>query len=140
MFPPLISGPIPPYSNPPIAPQNFNPSQFFISNISLGVGTTVTTTVNHNFVIGQEVRLVIPFASGCRQLNEQTGFVTSIPASNQVVLNIDSSRNVDPFVVSSSKTQPQIMPVGDVNMGVQNANGRTSTSTVIPGSFINVSN
>ena len=137
---PVISFPIPPYSNPPIESQNFQPSQFFISTISLGTMTTVTTTVNHNYVVGQEVRLLITPTSGCRQLNEQTGFVLSIPASNQVVLNINSSQNVDPFTTSSATTQPQIVAVGDINSGITSSTGRVISSTNIPGSFINISN
>jgi hypothetical protein len=86
-----IVGPIPPYSNPPIEPQFFQPSRFVISNISVGVTTTVTTSVNHNYVIGQQVRLLIPQLFGSQQLNNVTGFVISIPSATQVVLNIDSS-------------------------------------------------
>jgi hypothetical protein len=104
----------------------------------LGQTTTVTTTVNHNYVIGQLVRLIVPFRFGTRQLNEQEGYVITIPAPNQVVLNI-SSVGFDPFVPSNATTQPQIMAVGDINSGVQNATGRTNTGTFIPGSFINIS-
>lgn len=129
----------PPYNNPPIEPQNFNPSQFFISNIVLGQTTTVTTTTNMNYVIGQEVRLLIPPQNGSVQLNEKKGYVVSLPASNQVVVLIDSSQNVDSFVTSTSIQQPQIVPVGDINSGKINSTGRINTGTYVPGSFINVS-
>ena len=135
----VISYPIPPYSNVPIESQNYNPSRFFISAISLGTSTTVTTTEDVNYVIGQLVRLIIPPTFGCRQLNESSGYVTSIPAPNQVIVSINSSQNVDAFVSSSATTQPQIIPVGDVNTGATNASGRSNTGTFIPGSFINVS-
>ena len=138
-YPPFITGPIPPYNNPPIESQYFQPSQFFISNISLGINTTITTTANMNYVIGQSVRLLIPPLSGCRQLNEITGNVIAIPASNQVVLNIDSSMNVDAFKTSTSPQQPQIIAIGDVNTGAINANGPSNTQTFINGSFINIS-
>jgi|SRR5215831_2090812 len=139
MQPPLIFGPQPPFNNPPIQPQFYQPSMFFISNIVLGKTTTVTTVVNQNYVIGQLTRLIIPMQSGCRQLNEQEGYVISIPASNQVVLNIDSSENVDPFTSSTASNQPQIVAVGDVNTGFLNSNGPTMTGTSIPGSFLNIS-
>jgi ABC-type Fe3+-hydroxamate transport system substrate-binding protein len=135
----VISFPIPPYSNVPIQAQYYNPNSFFIENVTLGTSTTVTTTEDVNFVIGQLVRLVIPIQFGCRQLNEQTGFVTSIPAANQVIVSINSSQNVDPFESSSVPTQPQIVPVGDVNTGATNSQGRMNAGTFIPGSFINVS-
>jgi hypothetical protein len=135
----VISYPIPAYSNLPIFPQYYNPNQFFISGITLGQTTTVTATANMNYAIGQLVRLLIPPSFGCRQLNESTGYVLSIPSPTKVVLSINSSQNVDPFKSSSATTQPQILPVGDVNTGTTNATGRTNTGTYIPGAFINVS-
>jgi ABC-type Fe3+-hydroxamate transport system substrate-binding protein len=133
-------GPIPPETNPPIQPQYYQPSRFVISAIALGSETTVTTTVDQNYVIGQEVRLLIPPAFGCRQLNGVTGFVLSIPSLTQVVVSINSSNNVDPFVSSSYKRQsPQIVAVGDVNSGVINSSGISSTGTYVLGSFINIS-
>jgi hypothetical protein len=135
----VISFPIPPYSNVPIQPQNFQPSVFFISNISLGFTTTITTTVNHNYVIGQEIRLLIPNGFGCTALNEQTGFIINIPAPNQLTINL-SSIGVSAFTPNSQlKTQPQTIAVGSINTGAINANGLSPTSTIIPGSFINIS-
>lgn len=137
-FPYPYVGPIALYNNLPIETQNYQPRFYFIENVALGQTTTVTTTVDHDYVIGQECRLIIPPLNGCRQLDERTGIVISIPAANQVVLNINSSMNVDPFVSSSAKTQPQILAIGDVNTGQINT-GRTNNLTYIPGSFINIS-
>lgn len=134
----VISYPIPLYANVPIHAEYYQPSRFVISAISLGITTTVTTTVNHNYVIGQEVRLIVPPTFGSRALNEKTGFVISIPADNQVELNIDSI-GVDAFIASSATTQAQILGLGDINTGVINASGRSPTGTFIPGSFINIS-
>lgn len=131
-------GPVPPYTNPPIEPQYYQPRVYFISNITLGQITLVTTTINHDYVIGQLCRLIIPPAYGCRELNEVTGYVISIPASDQVVLDI-YSQGGNPFVSASTSNQPQILPVGDINSGVQNTNGRINQITYIPGSFINIS-
>lgn len=135
----VISYPIPAYSNVPIQPQFYKPRQNFISNVSLGTTTRITTIQDVNYVIGQLVRLIIPPTFGCRQLNEAQGYVLSIPSSNQIVLSIDSSQNVDPFVSSSATTQPQVLPIGDINTGATNNQGRSNNSTFIPGSFINVS-
>lgn len=136
---PVISYPIPPYQNLPIEPQNYQPSQFFISAVSLGINTIITTTTNMNYVIGQLVRLLIPSYSGCRQLNQQTGYVISIPNPNQVVLNINSSVNVDSFISTTEPTQPQIVSVGDVNNGLTYVTIVNLPSPTIPGSFINIS-
>jgi hypothetical protein len=82
----VITFPIPLFQNTAIQSQFYQPSVFFISNISLGVTTTVTTTVNHNYVIGQEVRLIIPQGFGCRGLNEQTAQVIAPPNIYQLLL------------------------------------------------------
>jgi hypothetical protein len=138
--PPLISGPIAAENNPPINPQYYQPSVFNIAAISNGVTTLVTTTVNHNYVVGQKVRFVISQLYGERQLNQQTGDVISVPAPNQVMVGIDSSF-YDLFVANptSGTTQPQIVAVGDVNTGTINSNGRSSTGTYVPGAFIDIS-
>ena len=133
-----IVGPIPPYSNPPIEPQFYVPHIFEISNVALGRTTTITATEDMDYVIGQLVRLLIPPTFGCRQLNEKQGYVISIPADDQVVLDIDSSQNVNAYTSSSATTKPQIVPVGDINMGATNF-GRSQNITYIPGSFRNIS-
>ena len=138
VFPYPYVGPIALYNNLPIEPQFYQPSRFVISAISLGITTTITTTVNHNYAVGQEVRLLIPSSFGSYQLNEQTGFIISLPASNQFTLNINSSVNVDAFISSSATTVAQCTAVGDVNTGQTNT-GRTNNLTYVPGSFINIS-
>ena len=135
----VITAPIPIYQNLPIEDQFYKPSRFVIDSITLGFQTTVTTTVNHNYVIGQLVRLLIPANYGCFQLNEKTGYVIAIPSSNQVVLDIDSSQNVDPFIAAATLNVPQIVAVGDISGGQINSNGRVQNITFIPGSFINIS-
>lgn len=133
-----ISGPIALYNNVPIHAEYYQPSRFVISAVSLGSTTTVTTTVAHNYVIGQEVRLIIPPSFGCRQLNEQTSFVLSIPSTTQVVLDIYSLGG-DAYISSSATTVAQILAIGDINCGTINASGRINLGTYIPGSFINIS-
>lgn len=136
----VISYPIPLYQNVPIEPQFYQPRRFVISNISLGSTTTVTTTTNHDYVIGQEIRLIIPAQFGCFQLNEVLGYVLSIPTSDSVVVSINSSRNVDPFISTTATTaSPQILAIGDINQGAINASGRVNTGTFIPGSFQDIS-
>lgn len=137
--PPLIFGPVAPENNPPIMPQFFQPRSYQISAITFGVNTVITTVVNHDYVVGQSVRLTIPQPNGAYQLNETQSYVISIPAANQVLLNLDSTV-VNPFIPSTSSDQfiPQIMAIGDVNSGPINT-GRRNNPTFIDGSFINVS-
>jgi len=134
----MVSGPIPPYSNPAIEPQFFKPSRFVITAVVLGETTTITTDEDHNYVIGQECRLLFPQGYGCTQLSEKKGFVISIPSADQVVLTINS-QNVNDFVDISSSQQPQILAIGDVNTGQINNNGLSSNLNYIDGAFSNIS-
>lgn len=137
-----IVGPIPLFSNPPIEPQYFAPWRFVISAITLGVTTTVTMIVPSltelNYAVGQQIRLIIPPTFGCRELNNQTGYIISIPSSTQVVVDINST-NANAYIASSATTPAQILAIGDVNSGPINSNGRSNVSTKIAGSFINIS-
>lgn len=137
----VISYPIPPFQNLPIRADFFQPSVFVISNIQRGTTTLVTTTLNTNYVIGQEVRLIIPSGFGCEQINGRKGFVLSFNAPNIVNISIDSSRNVTRFNLSATVTiqSPQIAAVGDINTGITSSTGQNIPSTNIPGAFINIS-
>jgi len=137
-----ITGPIPPFQNLPIMPQYFAPWAFVISGITLGVTTTVTmiipSTTTLNYVVGQLVRLLIPASFGCTQLNEQTAYVLTVTAPNQVTLALNSVGG-NPYISSSATTPAQIVAVGDINSGAINNNGGQNFGTYIPGSNINVS-
>lgn len=140
----VISYPIPAYSNVPIQPEFYQPRRYVISGITRGVTTTITTTQNMDYVIGQLVRLIIPPSYGTRQLNEQQGYVIEIPAANQVTLNINS-QSFDSFINSSATTKAQILAIGDINTGYVSTTGRSiptlngDSQIEVPGSFINIS-
>ena len=142
MIPPLITGPQPPYNNPPIEPQFFKPRFYFIEDISLGQTTIVTTEFDHDYVIGQLVRMVIPYGFGARNLSEQTAYVIDIPNLDQVTLNI-YSLGIDPFMSNSLfRTKPTINAVGDINNGYISHTGPRLPGRInpgIPGSFKNIS-
>lgn len=133
----VISYPIPAYSNLPIKSQFYEPSRFVISAISMGFTTTITTSIDHNFSIGNLVRILIPPGDGATDLNNSSGYVLSIPASNQVVVGIDST-GINAFTDSNTQQSAQIMAIGDINSGATNT-GRTDNQTYINGSFINIS-
>lgn len=140
-FPPN-QGPQAPERNPTPTPQYYQPSDFYITALTLGASTTVTTSVNLNYVVGQQVRFLIPSYYGTFQLNNLDGFVTSVPAANQVVVNVNST-GMNAFIASPTygPTKPQIIAIGDVNTGDIIATGRNQTmkQTGLPGAFINVS-
>jgi hypothetical protein len=134
----VISYPIPAYQNVAIEPQFYSPSRFVISAITLGKTTTITTMLDNNYTIGQECRLIIPPSFGCRELNQATGYVISIPSADQVVLDIYSAGG-NPYIASSATTPAQILAIGDINSGQINNSGNMNTTTYINGSFINIS-
>lgn len=135
----VISYPIPLYSNLPIEAQFYQPSRFVISAITLSTLTiTVTTTADNNYVVGQLVRLIIPPSFGSRGLNERKGYVLSIPASNQVTLDI-SGQGIDPYIASTATTVAQIIAIGDINSGIISSTGTVIPTTNVPGAFINIS-
>lgn len=140
----MITYPTPLYSNPAIDPESYQPRVFTISDITLGPQTTITTSVDHNYVIGQWVRLLIPSNYGSRLLNEKQALVVLIPSSTEVTLDLDSN-GANAFISSPSylpfqnKVYPQIVAIGDQNSGAINSSGRNPTGTYIPGSFINIS-
>ena len=135
----VVSFPTPAYSNVPIQAQFYQPSRFIISNITLGQTTIVTTSADHNYVIGQEVRLLIPAQFGCFQLNGLLGYVLSLPGLNQVEISINSSQNVNAYIAATSTQSPQILAIGDVNEGYLSTKGSTIPNPGIPGSFLNIS-
>lgn len=130
-------GVVPAFNNPPIEPQNYQPRNFMISAVSLGYPTTVTTTVDHNYVVGQLVRLLIPPTFGCRQLNGQEAYCIGVPAANQMQLAINSNGD-DAYIASSASTQAQTVAVGNIAGGAFNSIPSSQT-TYISGSFINIS-
>jgi biotin carboxylase len=136
----LISGPIAPERNPNINPDYYQPRRFVISAITRGITTTITTSEENDYVLGQNVRFTIPSPYGIRALNEQTGFITAIVSTTQFIVNINSQKyddfNASPSVSNQS---PQVIAIGDVNTGAINSDGRSDTATDIPGSFINIS-
>lgn len=144
----MVRGPTAPESNPRITPWYYEPSMFDIAEITRGMTTIITMnpssiggiTVQPNYVIGQLVKILIPFYYGMRQINNQKGYVLSIPSSTSVVIDIDS-RSYNAFIPSPTfgPTFPQIIAIGDINQGQINSSGRTGQLTYIPGSFINIS-
>lgn len=134
-----MRGPIAPENNPPINPQFFQPSLFDIAAITNAPNALVTTTVNHNYVVGQTVRFIVSQIYGMFQINEQQADVVSIPASNQFVVDLNTLK-YNAFVpnTNSGFTQPQVAAIGDLNSGPTNT-GRSVNQTFVQGSFINIS-
>ncbi len=102
--------------------------------ITLGATTTVTTTMYHNFEVGQEIAFRIPTVYGTTQLNSLPnvlipgspvyGYVTSVTDNWTFVCSINSSaftafNTNQPFPTLGGLNFPQVLAVGDVNSGGQ---------------------
>lgn len=113
-------------------PYIYEPGVNFISAISTGATTTITTTANHNFVVGQEIAFRIPSAYGTTQLNSLPNnttpgspvyyYVTSVTSNTQFVCNANSTGftafNTNQTVAQMvGQSLPQVVAVGDVNSG-----------------------
>ena len=131
----VISYPVPIYQNAAIQSSFYNPNVFEINAITLGFTTTIQFTTDHNFVVGQEVRVLIPDNFGTRGLNQKKGYVISLPETDQITIT-RSSIGMDAFILASDTTRPQVVAVGDINSGTTNTN-ILSQGTSIPGSFLN---
>jgi len=128
----LVGSPPGAYVKKVLYPYLYVPGVSFISAITLGSTTTISTTTAHNLVVGQEVAFRIPSVYGTVQLNSlpnilipgspMYGYVVSVPSSNSVVVNINSTNytafNSNQTVASvDGLSFPQMVAVGDVNTG-----------------------
>lgn len=113
-------------------PALFAPGVAYISAISLGASTTVTTTAPHNYVVGQEIAFRIPQVYGTTQLNSLPNpiipgqpiyaFVAAVPSSTTFLCFINSSgygsfNSNQPATAVNGLQFAQVVAVGDANTG-----------------------
>lgn len=129
----------------------FNPRYYpvtrRITNIGLGVVTTILMSVTHQFTVGQAVRIKIPTGYGTTQLNGQIGTITAIGAAltgstNTITLNINSV-GMTAFTFPTSAVAalgadvPEIIPVGEaVSVAYANFLGDATTNVSATGVVI----
>lgn len=115
-----------------MVPYLYVPGVSYISAITLGATTTITTTAAHNFVVGQAVGFRIPTLYGTTELNTLPNdtvpgssvyyYVQSVVSPTSVIVNAMST-GFTAFTnnVTVAKTPglnfPQIYAVGTVNQG-----------------------
>lgn len=110
----------------------YEPGVAFITAITTGTTTTVTTTDPHNFVVGQEIAFRIPAAYGTTELNTLPNnsipgspvyyYVTSVTSNTVFVCNAVST-GYTAFATNQTvasmvgQSLPQVVAVGDINSG-----------------------
>ncbi len=113
------------------------PQDNYISLIQLGATTQVTTTMDHNFEVGQQIAFRIPQPYGTVELNSLPNiqipgspayaYVTSIISNRTFVCNVNSTnytafnsnQPITPTNTIPGLSFPQVLAVGDVNTGGQ---------------------
>jgi len=143
-------------------PDLYVPFGNIITGITTGTTTTISTSVNHSFVVGQEVFFVIPQTTfvnttpvwGTTQLDSlsvvtttgvpQQAYIVSITNANTFVVNVNST-GFGAFTYPTSAeaalgiTFPQVLAIGDQNTGYVigtqipiQPTGQTYTNTLYP--------
>lgn len=131
----------------------YYPGTVPIAAITVGATTTIDTTYQHNFVVGQEVAFRIPTVWGTYQLNSLPnaalpgspiyGYVTAVNSPTEVVVNINSTGytafTAPTVAQSKGVSYPQIVAVGDNNSGslLFGYNSNTINGPAISGAYLN---
>lgn len=112
-----------------------------IEDITQEMFPVITTTEDHGFVVGNQVQFFIPPEWGMRQLNGLKGYVITVPQSDQISVNINTT-NFDAFEVPSPAQYVVIDPaqvagIGDINTGTSSPGGIPANPNTVPGAFQN---
>jgi hypothetical protein len=74
-----------------LVPQLFSPRSRFITALTLGATTSVVTSVDHGYGLGEYITLAVPAAFGSSEINGLSGKVLSITSASEFVVEIDSA-------------------------------------------------
>ena len=99
-----------------LVPQLFSPRSRFITALTLGASTSVVTSVDHGYGVGEYITLAVPAAFGSSEINGLSGRVLSITSANEFVVDIDSAA-ASAFAFPASASVPfsfaYAVPAGD---------------------------
>jgi hypothetical protein len=98
-----------------LTPPYYYPQRAFITGITAANPIVVTTSTNHGYTVGQQVRLRVPSQFGMIQANNLQGVITAVTSTTLTINSIDSSAFTAfawPAVTSLPFTQPYVEPVG----------------------------
>lgn len=115
-----------------LVPQLIEPRSRAIVDLTLGASTTVKTSVDHGYAVGQYITLIVPSEFGSSEISGQSGRISAISSANEFVVEIDSSAaSAFAYPASGSVpfTFPQAVVAGDQTTLAQ--------GNVFPGSIRN---
>lgn len=93
----------------------YYPQRAFITGITAANPMVVTTSTNHGYTVGQQVRLRVPSVFGMTQANNIQSVITAVTSTTFTLGNVDSSAFTAfawPAVTSLPFTQPTVTPIG----------------------------
>jgi len=102
----------------------YQPAMRVITAITKSNPATVTTSIDHDYITGEIVRLVIPLANKMWQANGRTGTIT-VTGGATFTIDVDTTF-FDSFVVPAVN-EAQVIPVGEINAMLRGA-----TKNVLP--------
>lgn len=115
----------------------FYPRHRFITNITQAANANVSTSVAHQYTVGQELRFNIPAVSGMVELNGNTQnnylparVVTVVDAYN-FTINIDTT-GFTPFTSPTNAQQPSSWPQVSP-FGIDTASALVAGANIVPG-------
>ena len=115
-----------------LIPQLIEPRSRAIVDLTIGASTTVKTSVDHGYAVGQYITLIVPVEFGSSEISGQSGRISAISSANEFVVEIDSSAaSAFAYPASGSVpfTFPQAVVAGDLTTLAQ--------GNVFPGSIRN---
>lgn len=99
----------------------YQPAMRTITAITNAFPALVTTNINHNYVTGQWVRIIVPETFGMVQINKMQGYIT-VTSPTQFTIELDTIP-FDAFVVPADRVYPegptsqvqyaQVIPIGE---------------------------
>ena len=102
----------------PFDPRFYPPTRL-ITSISKATSAVIVLSVTHQYVVGQQVRIIVPTAYGMTEINNQLLTITAInTTTNSITVNIDST-NFTTFAFPTSAVAAlgvnfaQVVPVGE---------------------------
>lgn len=103
----------------------FQPAMRLITALSIAATATVTTSFDHDYLVGLVVRLLIPSEFGMIQVNQELGTIIDVPTTDSFVIDIDT-RGFDTFIIPVPEEWfindfPSVVPVGEVNSSLRQA-------------------
>lgn len=138
----LFPGPNAAFNNPEINTISYFPSIHKISAITpiSDRYTQITTSASNTYVVGQQVRFLVPAQYGMSELNEVTAFVTEVISDTQFLANVNTLTFTSFIPSASTRIFAFVNPIGDVNSGALNSSGRNNNQLYIDGSFRDIFN